>query len=95
MLTCAEMTELITEYLEETMSLEDRLEFQKHVGLCRDCREYLHQMKVTVETLGAMPEEPVPEPVMGELLHKFRGWKDRLGEAAAPANSGSDEDAGG
>lgn len=77
MLSCSEMTELITEYLEEAMSLEDRLAFQKHVGLCRHCREYLHQMKLTVETLGAMPPEPVPAPVMGELLSKFKHWKDR------------------
>ena len=62
------------------MSLEERLEFQKHVGLCRHCREYLHQMKITVDTLGAMPAEPVPAPVMGELLDKFRHWKGRQAE---------------
>jgi hypothetical protein len=77
MLTCSEMTELITEYLEGSMSLEERLDFQKHVGLCRHCREYLHQMKLTVDTLGAMPPEPVPALVMGELLTKFRHWKER------------------
>ena len=76
-LTCVEMTELITDYLEGSMGLEQRLAFQKHVGLCRHCREYLHQMKLTVDTLGAMPADPVPAPVMDELLSRFRHWKAR------------------
>lgn len=84
-LTCEEMTELVTNYLEEKMSLQDRLDFQKHIGLCRHCREYLHQMKVTVETLGAMPADPVPAEMMGDLLHKFRGWKERSAGDDVPA----------
>lgn len=92
LLTCAEMTELITDYLEGAMSLEERFEFQKHVGLCRDCREYLHQMQVTVDTLGAMPEDAaVPEHVMGELMHKFRHWNKRRG-ADEQAGTPSDKD---
>ena len=89
LLTCVEMTELITDYLEGAMNLEERFEFQKHVGLCRDCREYLHQMQVTVDTLGAMPEDSVvPEQVMGVLLEKFRHWNkrpaDHEGESSPP-----------
>ena len=75
MLTCKELTALVTEYLEGRMSLEERLEFQKHAGLCRDCRNYLDQMKVTVEMLGEVPADPIPDDMMAELLAHFDSWK--------------------
>ena len=57
MLTCQQLTELVTDYLEGRMSIWDRLRFQMHVGMCRRCRAYLHQMKMTVRTLGKLPQE--------------------------------------
>lgn len=75
MLTCQEITELVTEYLEGRMGTEDRLRFEKHVGLCRHCRAYLSQMRKTTQMLGKMSSEPVPDRVMAELRETFRGWK--------------------
>jgi predicted anti-sigma-YlaC factor YlaD len=52
MLTCRELTELITDYLEDRRSFGQRLRFEMHLGLCGDCRAYLRQMKQTIATLG-------------------------------------------
>lgn len=75
MLTCRELTELVTDYLEGAMSLGDRLRFQFHLGMCKHCRAYLRQMRQTIDLLGRLPEEPIPDPVRAELLRRFRGWK--------------------
>jgi predicted anti-sigma-YlaC factor YlaD len=73
MLTCQELTELITEYLEGRMSFWRRAQVHMHLGMCRHCRAYLRQMKATVRTLGRVPhEEPVPPDLKAELLRRLR-----------------------
>lgn len=75
MLTCKQLTELVTEYLEGRMSLADRMRFQLHIGMCRHCRAYLRQMRQTIRTLGKLPDESVPPEVLDDLLCRFRSWK--------------------
>ncbi len=74
MLTCSQMTDLVTEYLEGKLSLKQRLRFQLHVGLCRHCRRYLSQMRMMIRALGLLRPVSVPE-LPGELLRRFRAWK--------------------
>ncbi len=76
MLTCSQMTDLVTEYLEGTMPFAQRLRFQLHVGLCRHCRRYLSQMKTTIRTLRLLGPVSVPE-LPGELVRRLRAWKGR------------------
>ncbi len=85
--TCQEVAQLITEYLEGTFSLSQRLRFQMHIGLCFACRNYLHQMKYTVATLGQLPTEPVPPEIKEALMHKFRTWKKEQSSSASPTDS--------
>ena len=73
MLTCQEVTELVTDYLEGRMSFLDRLSFHLHLGMCDRCRAYLRQMKVTIMTLGRLPDGPTPPAVRDELLERYRG----------------------
>ncbi len=75
MLTCQELTGLVTDYLEHRVSFADRLRFNLHVGMCRHCRAYLHQMKHTIRILGALQGQEIPGEVRAELLERFRDWK--------------------
>lgn len=74
MLNCRQMTALVTDYLEGRMPLMDRLRFQLHVGMCRHCRRYLRQMRLSVAALAGLPPEPVPDEVMRSLLARFADW---------------------
>ena len=74
MITCQQITALVTAYLEMRLPFWDRLRFQLHLGTCRHCRRYLRQMRATIAVMGKLPPEPVPEPVMQELLARFRSW---------------------
>lgn len=75
MLTCQEVTELVTDYLEGRQSMMQRLRFQMHLGMCRHCRAYLKQMKTTVDTIGRLPNESIPPEMSKEVLDRFRTWK--------------------
>lgn len=75
MLTCREMTELVTDYLEGRLPLRQRLRFQLHIGMCRHCRAYLRQMRATIRALGRLPQEPIPPQIAEDLLQRFRNWK--------------------
>ncbi len=74
MLTCQELTELITDYVEGRMSFTDRLRFQLHLGMCSHCRRYLKQVQLTVRCLGKLPVSPPPDPIRQELMSRFRSW---------------------
>jgi anti-sigma factor RsiW len=74
-LTCRELVELVTEYLEGTLSLGERRRFEHHLGTCLVCPRYVEQLRATVRVLGRLGEDDVPEPARSALLDAFRAWK--------------------
>lgn len=83
MLSCQQITELVTDYLEGRMGLADRMRFHVHLGMCKHCRAYLRQMKATVAALGHLPDEPMPDDVRDELRERFASWQ--AAKIAAPS----------
>ena len=74
-LTCRELVELVTDYLEGALPPRDRMDFERHLVWCSWCRDYLEQVRATIELTGrAVPEEP-PSPLREHLLEAFRDWK--------------------
>src|SRR5260370_9797140 len=71
MLSCQEVTELVTDYLEERLSFTQRARFQLHVAMCKNCRRYHRQMRLTIRTLGKLPEQAIPADVREELMERF------------------------
>ena len=74
-LTCQQLVEIITEYLEGTLPPDDRARFETHLAGCRGCRRYLNQMRQTVQLLGHISEDTIPLDTRAELLSLFRNWK--------------------
>ena len=74
-MTCRELVELTTDYLEERLGGPDRERFEDHVALCPGCQAYLDQMRATLRALGRIPEESLSPAAREELLHAFRDWK--------------------
>jgi anti-sigma factor RsiW len=73
-LTCQELVELVTEYIEDALGPADRARFEAHLAGCTGCDAYLEQMRATLQLLGATaPLAPGPE--VSALLEAFRGWK--------------------
>src|SRR5207237_719531 len=74
-MTCREFVELVTEYLEGALSLEDRTRFEHHLVFCTWCVDYLQQMRDTLRAAGRLRESDVPENAKEKLLRAFRQWK--------------------
>ncbi len=74
-MTCKELTELITDFLEGHLSFGEWIRFQLHIGMCRHCRAYLRQMRMTIRTVGQVPADPISPEVCDELLVRFKEWK--------------------
>jgi anti-sigma factor RsiW len=74
-MTCRELVEVVTEYMEGTLPEPDRLRLEAHLAECPYCEEYLAQMWRTVETLGRLPSEVIDPARQDELLEAFRGWR--------------------
>jgi anti-sigma factor RsiW len=77
MLTCQEMVELVTDYLEGRLDDRARARFEAHVAECEACTLYIEQMRQTIVTLGRIPPETVSPEAEEELLAAFRNWRER------------------
>jgi anti-sigma factor RsiW len=73
-LTCHEVVEIVTDYLEDALSAEDRRRVEAHLALCDGCTTYLEQMRETVRLTGRLTEEQIPDPQRQALLEAFRDW---------------------
>jgi anti-sigma factor RsiW len=73
-LTCAEIVELVTEYLEGGLTAADRQRFEEHIGFCDSCLTYLDQMRQTIDAVGGLCEEDLSPELQQRLLDAFRGW---------------------
>ena len=76
-LTCKELVELVTEYLENTLAPAERTRFDTHLATCPGCTSYLDQMRKTLQSLGSLSEEAFPAEARDRLLDVFRQWKQR------------------
>lgn len=73
-LSCSELVEIVTEYLEGTLTPRDRARFDAHLLGCDGCRTYLEQMRLTIQAAGRLSEEAIPPSARGALLAAFRTW---------------------
>jgi anti-sigma factor RsiW len=74
-MTCRDLVELVTEYVEGTMPPADRVRFDEHLAMCPPCEAYLKQMRQTIQAMGRLPRETISEDAKRGLLEIFRNWK--------------------
>ncbi len=74
-ISCKELVELVTDYLEGVLPSEKRSRFEEHLGQCPGCEVYLEQMRQTIRTLGKLGEDSITLPARETLLQAFQNWK--------------------
>jgi anti-sigma factor RsiW len=74
-LTCAELVELVTDYLEGRLPDLERRRFDEHLTGCDGCTAYVEQMRTTIAVAGRVPAPDVPAELQERLLEAFRGWR--------------------
>ena len=69
---CAQVVELLTAYLEQALPDDVAAAVFRHLVGCEGCREYLAQLQLTVQALGAVELPQLPDDVCAELAAAFR-----------------------
>lgn len=72
---CQQAVELVTDYLEGALPRAERARFEKHLGACPHCREYLAQMRVTIASMGRVEPDSLAPEVRDELVGLFRRYQ--------------------
>jgi len=74
-LSCQQVVELVTGYLEGTLDPETLDLFEQHLNFCDGCDDYVEQMRATVAVVGRLETEDVPPAAREQLLTAFRDWR--------------------
>jgi anti-sigma factor RsiW len=75
--SCKELVEIITGYLEGSLPVVERARFEAHLETCQGCRTYLEQMRQTIAVLGELKEETLDPQSRDDLLRLFSSWRER------------------
>jgi len=74
-LSCQELVELVTNYLEGALPQDERASFEHHIEGCAGCHEYVRQMRQTIELTGRLTPADVGPEAEQKFLTVFRDWK--------------------
>ena len=73
-LTCQELVEIVSDYLEGALPEAERERFDAHLQTCEGCRRYLEQMRTTIRIAGALTKDGLDPVARDQLLQLFRTW---------------------
>jgi anti-sigma factor RsiW len=76
--TCQELVELVTDYLDGALDDARRDQFEAHLNGCPACEQYVEQLRVTLRLahdLAALERRPE----VAALLDAFRDWHPAAG----------------
>jgi hypothetical protein len=74
-ISCQDVVELVTDYLEGAMSRQDVARFEHHLSLCDGCIFYVDQVRMTIAAVGRIGEDDVPPEIRDDLVAAFRDFK--------------------
>jgi anti-sigma factor RsiW len=74
-LVCQQAVELVTDYLEGSLSRRDRRRFEAHLRNCPNCSAYLEQIRATIALTGAVEAEDLTADARQGLTDLYRRWQ--------------------
>lgn len=74
-LSCREIVELVTDYLEGDLDADTMTALETHLDLCPGCARYVEQIGETVSTLGEVSSENLTAEAQAGLLEAFREFR--------------------
>ena len=75
-MTCAELVELVTDYVEGSLSPEDRARIDAHLSICPPCVHVIEQWRTVIRLAGRLGGEHadrLPAEQRAQLMAAFRG----------------------
>jgi anti-sigma factor (TIGR02949 family) len=77
-MSCQELVELLTEYLDDALGAVDRARLQAHLEVCIDCRAYVDQFRATVALSRRTHDEKMPPELRNFLMKAVRSHDFRI-----------------
>lgn len=74
-LTCRELVDLVTEYLEGALALAEHRRFERHLAFCAWCGTFVDQMRTTIAVTGSIRADDLAPDVQERLVAAFRTWR--------------------
>jgi anti-sigma factor RsiW len=71
-MTCAELVELVTAFLEGALEPATERRFVEHLAICDGCETYVDQMRRTIDAVGQVEPESLSDETRDRLLAAFR-----------------------
>lgn len=86
---CKQVIEFLMDYLDDTLDQGIRAQFERHLGLCKDCVDFLITYRETIRIGRSSCEfcedeehPPIPEGLVRAIL---KATKEGGGQASPPA----------
>ena len=76
-LTCQEVTELVTDYLERALPPDELARLDAHLVLCEGCKNHVEQVRVTIATVRGLRVRESGAGAAADLLDAFRASRRR------------------
>lgn len=76
-ITCQQLVELVSDYLEHALETADAELFEQHLVYCEGCEHYVEEMRRTIVVGGRLREHDVPTETLERLLAEFRRERTR------------------
>src|SRR3954468_7167869 len=73
-LSCAQLVELVSDYVEGALSRVEQARVEDHLAQCGGCSIYFDQLRAAIELTGRLRTEDVPDEAAAVLLAAFRDW---------------------
>jgi anti-sigma factor RsiW len=70
-ITCRELVEVVTDFLEGALPVEQRDVVERHLAMCTWCETYLEQMRQTLAIAGQLRDGDIPAPMLDALAEVF------------------------
>lgn len=74
---CSEVVEMLSDYLEGVLPVEQRVPLEQHLLLCEGCTTFVEQLRTSIALTGRVQEEDVPPQLMDRLLRMFQERTER------------------
>ena len=74
-LSCREIVELVTDYLEGDLDADTTTALEEHLDLCPGCARYVEQIRETVATLRDVGSDNLSPETQAGLLEAFREFR--------------------
>jgi anti-sigma factor RsiW len=71
-MACIELVELLTDYLEGALPPDEVAAVDAHLASCPPCQVHLAQLQATIDALGRIPQQTLPDAAYDTLLSAFR-----------------------